>query len=236
MCYHTALIATPRQLARRYRRKADLILQFPPAYRVSGFSHAEYPVVTTDERIQYYRWGLIPHWIDGVEDAVAIRNRTLNARAESIFAKPSFREPIRKRRCLVPASGFFDWHQAEGRKIPYYISVRSQPIVSLAGIWDCWYNRMQDEWVGTYSVITTEANPLMRRIHNTNFRMPVILHPEDEERWLDPALDEGQIAALLRPFPDAEMQAVAIRNDFIRKPAGDPTILMPAAEGVEPVK
>lgn len=229
MCYHTTLIVPPRQLALRFGREWDLIRDFRPTYHVSAFAHEEYPIITADPHIQLFRWGLIPFWTDSVEDAVAIRNRTANARAETIFIKPSFREPIRKRRCLVPASGFFDWRHEHNRKVPCYITVKDAPIIAFAGIYDCWHNKELNEYVGTYSIITTDANPLMRRIHNTNFRMPVILHPEDEQRWLDPALTQDRIAAMLRPFPERMMEERIIRNDFIRKAPDDASILDPVA-------
>lgn len=228
MCYHTALIAQPRQLALRFGREFDRIEDFQPIYHASAFAHADYPIITADKEIQMLRWGLIPFWTGSIEDALAIRNRTGNARAETIFTKPSFREPIRKRRCLVPASGFFDWRHERNRKVPYYITVKTQPIFAFAGVYDCWHNRELNEYVGTYSIITTEANELMRYIHNTNFRMPVILHPEMEELWLDPELTETQIADFLQSYPEEEMESIVIRNDFLRKAPTDPTILQPA--------
>lgn len=225
MCYHTALIAEAQQLALRFDRKADLIREFRPSYHISAFTHAEYPIVTSDNQIHFFRWGLIPFWTDNVEDAVTIRNRTINARAETIFTKPSFREPIHKKRCLVPVSGFFDWRHDGERKIPYYVTVQNYPIIAFAGIYDCWHNKELDEYVGTYSIITTGANEMMRYIHNTNFRMPVILHPEDEQRWLNAELSEQEIAGLLKPYPDNTMNGEVLDNDFIRKSPYDPSIL-----------
>lgn len=236
MCYHTALIVPPQQLALRFGREFDRIERFRPRYHVSAFAHEEYPIITTDPEIQLFRWGLIPFWTDSLEDAVTIRNRTANARAETVFTKPSFREPIRRRRCLVPASGFFDWRHERQGKVPYYITVPNTPVLAFAGIYDRWHNREMDEWVCTYSIITTQANPLMRYIHNTNFRMPVILHPEDEQRWLDPDLTQQQIADLLRPYPSEAMASSAIRNDFIRKAPDDPTILEPRATVASPAQ
>ena len=231
MCYHTALITAPKQLSLRFDRKADLIQVFRPSYHVSAFSHAQYPIVTSEEEIQFLRWGLIPFWTDTLEDAIAIRNRTINARSETIFSKPSFREPIRKKRCLVPASGFFDWRHEGERKVPYDITVHDLPIIAFAGIFDCWHNKELDEYVGTYSIITTGANEMMRYIHNTNFRMPVILRPKDEQRWLDPELSEKEIMGLLKPYPDKAMAGNIIDNDFIRKSPYDPSILSMAIPG-----
>lgn len=225
MCYHTALIAEPQQLARRFDRKADLIREFRPTYHASAFSHAEYPVVTADKEIQYYRWGLIPFWTHDLEDALTYRSRTINARAETIFTKPSYRKPICERRCLVPASGFFDWRHEDDRKIPYYVTVENEEILAFAGIYDVWHNEVTNEEVYTYSIITTRANKMMSYIHNTNCRMPVILCREAEQMWLDPGLTQGQIEDLLRPYPSRAMRGRIIDNDFLKKAPYDPSIL-----------
>lgn len=225
MCYHTALIAEPQQLARRFDRKADLIREFRPTYHVSAFSHAEYPIITTDKQIQYYRWGLIPFWIHDLEDALIYRNRTINARAETVFSKPSYRKPIRQRRCLVPASGFFDWRHEDEQKIPYYVTAKHEELFAFAGIYDIWHNEVTNEDVYTYSILTTRANKMMSYIHNTNCRMPVILCKEAEEMWLDPELSETEIAGLLRSYPSRSMEGRMIDNDFLKKAPYDPSIL-----------
>lgn len=227
MCYHTALIVAPEELGRRFRRRTDRIREFRPAYRVSAFAHEQYPVVTADEEMRLYRWGLIPFWTGGLRDAAAIRNRTVNARAETIFTKPSFRSAVRRRRCLVPASGFFDWQHTGKEKIPYYVTLKDRPVMAIAGIYDCWHDPETGMEVETYSIVTTEANELLSRIHNANRRMPVILPSDDEERWLDPSLTDARIGALLRPYPSRPMEAVAVRNDFLRKRSDDPSILTP---------
>lgn len=227
MCYYTALIVPPQQLSLRFGRGFDRIRDFRPVCRVSAFGHTEYPVVTDDPQMGYFRWGLIPFWTQTIEEALTLRNRTANARAETLFRKPSFREPIRKRRCLVPVSGFFDWQEVAGTKIPCYVTAPDAPILALAGVYDRWYNPLSEEWVETYAVITTPANPLMRRIHNTNFRMPAILGREEEARWLDPALGEREIAALLRPYA-GELEGRPVGRDLLRRDPYDPAILQAA--------
>ncbi len=107
---------------------------------------------------------------DTLEDAIAIRNAPDKRPVGNDLPKPSFREPIRRKRCLVPASGFFDWRHEGEHKVPYYTSMIDR-IIAFAGLFDCWHNKELDEYVGTYSIITTGANEMMRYIHNTNFRM-----------------------------------------------------------------
>lgn len=159
---------------------------------------------------------------------MTVRNQTVIARAETIFENASFRVPIRRRRCLIPVSGFFGWRHGQAQKTPYYVTVRDRPIVALAGVFDCWIDRESDEVVMTYSVITTEANPMMRHINNRDCRMPVILQDGDEECWLHPELSNSQIAALLKPYPEQAMDCEPAQPDFMRKVPGDPGILMPA--------
>lgn len=225
MCYHTALTATPQELARRYNRSDDRIKEFRPAYHISAYSHTEYPIVTADARLLLSRWGLIPFWTRDLEDALTIRNRTANARAETVFTKPSFRTAVREGRCLVPVSGFFEWRLDGERKIPYYITLDDEAVFSLAGICDTWHNPVNGEDVCTYSVLTIRANRLMAAIDNRSCRMPVILPRANEEAWLDPKLTEEQITAMLRTFPQRTMQAAAIGNDFLKKSPYDPTVI-----------
>ena len=111
---------------------------------------------------------------------MTVRNQTVNARAETIFENASFRVPIRQRRCLVPVSGFYGWRHEQHRKIPLYVTLKERPLFSLAGIFDRWYCRATAAWTTTFSIITTEANPLMRYVNNANGRMPVILRSDDE--------------------------------------------------------
>lgn len=214
MCYHIFLAAGPEELARHFGRKADLIRNLRPPLRACAFSHLPYPVLTGDEQIRYSRWGLIPYWLRRPEDVVTVRNQTVNARAETIFENASFRVPIRQRRCLVPVSGFYGWRHEQHRKIPLYVTLKERPLFSLAGIFDRWYCRATAAWTTTFSIITTEANPLMRYVNNANGRMPVILRSDDESRWLSPALSDAQIAALLKPYPEQELHSEPVRCDL----------------------
>ena len=125
-----------------------------------------------------------------------IRQRTLNARAETIFEKPAFRYSIISKRCLVLADGFFEWRHENKKTFPYYIRFKNQSPFAFAGIWDSWKNPETQEEVKTYSVITTKANPLLEKIHNTQKRMPVILETESERTWLQSDLERDKIQSL----------------------------------------
>ncbi len=164
------------------------------SYNIAPTQHAY--VVTNDqsERLQYLTWGLVPHWSeDGRNDG-----RLINARAEGIEVKPSFRIPIRKRRCLVPADSFYEWRKDGKQKIPYRIFLKNGDLLMLAGVWDVWYKG--DYGLKTFSIITTEPNHEMQSLHN---RMPVILTTKEEQkRWLEVTELDDALSLLVTPKDD----------------------------------
>lgn len=229
MCFHNSMSAKAVKLAARYGRKSDIIEIaqdiINEQYHVNAFNFPKCPVITSSEEIQVFNWGLIPFWIKTEEDAEEIKKMTLNARADTIFEKPSFREPIMKKRCIVPSTGYFEWRHEGSKKIPYYVYLKDEPIFSMAGIYDTWMNKSTGVEHTTFSIITTDTNPLTDYIHNTKHRMPAILSKEDEEKWLESVLSKADISALLKPYDAALMDAYVIGNDFIKKAPTDETIL-----------
>ena len=185
MCYHISLAAGPSELAARYGRKADLIERFKPLYHVSAFSYPEYPVVTSDLEIELFRWGLIPFWADELEDAFELRYRTFNARAETVTEKPMFRRSIAFQRCVIPATGFYEWDAAKHK---YFFQMPGQPLY-LAGIYD------NISGVNCFIILTTEPNDSVAPIHD---RMPLLLSHEQVRPWL---VDAGAALELLCSRP-----------------------------------
>ena len=153
---------------------------------------------------------------------------TINAKADTIFDKPSFRHSIMSKRCIVPSTGFFEWRHEGKDKVPYFIQVINEEIFSMGGIFDVWDNPQTGEIYHSFSIITSEANYLMEYIHNTKKRMPVILSPEDEKRWIDPNLNKEGIKDLLKPFDADKMNAYIINKDFLRKNSKDKSIIKAA--------
>lgn len=229
MCFHNSMSKKAKELASRYRKQlsvveiAEKIIQ--EQYHVSAFTNPEYPIITAAPELQVYNWGLIPFWTKTEYDAAKIRIKTYNARSESIFEKPSFRSSIRTCRCIIPSTGWFDWRHESGKKIPYFIYVKDEPIFSMAGIYADWRDPGNGQIIYTFSIITTLANSLMSYIHNTNFRMPVLLHKEDETKWLYPELKDEEIKDFFKPFDDNLMDAYVISNDFLKKKSDDPSII-----------
>ncbi len=217
MCFFYALSQTARSLKNRYQLEEEFPFELlaemeEPKYYVSGFDFPKMPVLTNEQpkRLQALTWGLIPFWVKTPVQAAQMRSKTLNARAETVLEKPSFRRAIRQRRCLIPADGFYEWRAFKGKKYPYYIFLKNREIFSFAGIWEQWVNPETGEVLKTYSILTTEANELVAKIHNTKKRMPVILPREHEQDWLKDGLDDEALLSMMRPFPAGLMDAYTI--------------------------
>lgn len=221
MCYNLAYLENKaKKLAARYQGifppgwQHALTLAsgtdgLPSYYFVSGFSHPELAVVDS-EGIQLMRWGLVPFWVKDQASAMNIQNKTLNAVGETVFQKPSFREPIKSRRCLLPVSGFFEWRDEGGLKQPYFIKTKTDDLFSLGCVYDRWTDKSTGEVMQGFSIITTRANELMRHIHNKKQRMPLILPTTDEAAWVDQSLKGSAVRDLIRPFMHDALEAYPV--------------------------
>lgn len=233
MCFHNSMNKNAQQLADRYGRKTDIAEIYrdiiDERYHVNAFSNPLCYAVTDSDELQAYYWGLIPFWERSQEGADHIRRMTYNAKSETVFEKPSFREPIRTKRCLIPSTGYFEYHHNEDKTTtPYFIFLRNQQVFSMAGIHDSWTNPATGQIINTFSIITTQANLLTSEIHNggkSPHRMPVILSSEDEKTWLDNSLNKNGIIELMKPFRFDKMDAYPITNDFIKMQPNDPKII-----------
>ena len=149
------------------------------------------------------RWGLIPFWSKDPNAGF----KMINARAEDVAEKPAFREALRKRRCLIPADGFYEWQKSGGKKRPFCFTMADDSLFAFAGIWERWKNP-EGQWIETCSIITTTPNQLTEDVHD---RMPVILHPEDYDLWLDPGFQQREGTAShapsLRSGPDEALRS-----------------------------
>ena len=186
---HYDIVANPADVAANYNAAPTQLL----------------PVITSQmpRKLSLFRWGLVPFW---AKDS-SIGNKLINARAESVATKPSFRNAFKSRRCLVPADAFYEWKHAAGgkMKIPYRISIKQQPLFSMAGIWEQWENPAGG-LLQSFAIITTSANKLVAELHD---RMPVILPPEAEQLWLSD-VENKQLLSLLQPFDAWAMEAYPV--------------------------
>ncbi|MBN2189190.1 MAG: SOS response-associated peptidase [Chitinispirillaceae bacterium] len=209
MCFRNTLSVDAVTLQNRYNARLKEPAPFAPVFHAAAFSFPAWPVITNREPalLQRFRWGLIPSWAQTREAAEKTRAGTINAKSETAFEKPSFRECMRSRRCLVPSTGFFEYRSFKSRKYPYFITLAGANVFSIAGIWDEWADRKTGEALSTFSVLTVAANPLLEKIHNEKKRMPVLLPAEKEKLWLDGALSKEEVLALCVPFDADCMKA-----------------------------
>lgn len=229
MCFTIEVHLTRKAIEDRFTVDTSTLYDFDYRYFYKAFSNPLIPVITQQDpnQAQLLQWGLIPAWAGSYEKADRIRKGTYNARAESLHEKPSFREPLRNGRCLVIAHGFFEWQQRNGIKIPWYIHLTSDSPFVFAGLHDCWVDPDGGEEVKSFSIITTKANPLMEKIHNTKKRMPVILPPDLEREWIKGDISLRKVNQLLQPIREEELHAYTISNALSGREADphDPLIL-----------
>jgi len=174
MCFHNSLSKASQEIENRFNAKFESVFEFQPIYHASGFSFPKWAVITAEKpkTIQMYKWSLIPHWIKNLEDALKFRANTLNAQSETVFGKPSFKYSINKKRCLVISTGFYEWQDFNQKKYPYFINLKDGALFSMAGIFQNWTDKSTGELLNTFSILTTSANPLLEKIHNTKKRKP----------------------------------------------------------------
>ncbi len=156
-------------------------------------------------------WGLIPFWADDPK----IGYRTINARAETVATKPSFRAAFKKRRCLVIADGYFEWKKRDGKKQPYFFHLNDDRPFAFAGLWERWEG--DGEEIESCTILVTEANARQKAIHD---RMPVILSPQDYDAWLDPDVDGKRVEPLLRPYSHDDLETYRV-STTVNKPQND---------------
>jgi putative SOS response-associated peptidase YedK len=171
--------------------------------------------------LELLKWGLIPSWAKDPK----IGNKMINARAETVAEKPAFRAALKKRRCLIPVDGFYEWKREGKTKTPMYIQMKSGEPFALAGLYEFWKPADSDKWIKSCTIITTTPNALMEDIHD---RMPVIIKPNAYDHWLDPAdAPAEKLLPLLKPYAASPMKAVQVSN-MVNSPAIDiPELIRP---------
>ena len=217
MCGRFVLVAAPDAIQQQF--SLPDMPELSPRYNIAPTQTVAVITNENPRELSFYRWGLIPSWS---KDA-SIGSRMINARSEGVEEKPAFRAAFKRRRCLVPASGFYEWRKLpNGKKQPYLIRRRDGAPMSFTGLWEEWKNRATDEVITSCTIITCGPNAVMAELHD---RMPVILAAEDIDRWLAMGGDD-----LLRPCPDDWLEAypVSTRVNSVRN--DDPGLVDPVEE------
>jgi putative SOS response-associated peptidase YedK len=232
VCGRTNLTATPEELAEAFA--LDEIPALAPRYNIAPTQPI--PAVRVHasgkRRLGLLRFGLVPHW---AKDA-SVGARLINARSETAKARPAFKEPFRERRCLVPATGFYEWRRVDRSRQPYLVRRKDGRPMGLAAVWDLWRPapRAEGEPIESCAILTTPANELVARLHD---RMPLVLDAADYALWLDPeVMDPNRLLPLLRPYPAEEMVALPVSPRVNSPHNDDPSLVEPieAADTPQP--
>ena len=213
MCGRYTLTVNLSKLRDRFGFEEEIGFEYVPRYNIAPTQNVAVIVNKGGNHMELFRWGLIPYWAKDPE----IGNRLINARAETLAEKPSFKRSFRQRRCLVLADSFYEWRKIDGYKIPMRIILKSREPFGFAGLWDCWHSP-EGEDINSFTIITTTPNELLKSIHN---RMPVVLSPEEEKTWLNPNIqDEFILSKLLDPYPSEEMEVCKVSR-LVNSPSND---------------
>jgi putative SOS response-associated peptidase YedK len=222
MCGRFGLWADPGQIENHF--KVQLPQSLPFRYNIAPSQ--EIPAIRVSKegkrKLTMLRWGLIPFWAKEQSS----KYKMINARADTVFSKPAYKAAVRRRRCLVPATGFFEWKRGERSKQPYLVRGRDSDLFSMAGIWEHWENSETGDVIESCAILTTRPNSVVGELHD---RMPVIIKPESYPTWLDPNIQsQEQLTPLMEPYPN-EKTVIQPINREVNNPANDnPSVIQPA--------
>jgi len=221
MCYRYSISSKPEVLEKKF--SATFTQPFTPKYHVFAFSEQKLPVITNKnpDKIQLFSWGLIPFWTKDNTQAKIIQKQTANARVETIYEKPAFRHAAKHHHCLILADGFFEWRQYKDLKYPYYIYLKNREPFAFAGLWDEWEDKQNNQIIYSFSILTTTANKLLEKIHNTKKRMPVIVEAEKQPLWISNSFKQEDIQQLLASPNELALQTHTISRLFTSKTKED---------------
>jgi putative SOS response-associated peptidase YedK len=225
MCGRYRRTTSEEELARRYHIPIPKELDLPISYNIAPSEKVltiRFNPQTQQRSLDALQWGLVPYWANDPKMAY----KTINARLETVDTAPSYRQAFKKRRCLIPADGFYEWKKVVGGKIPYSIGMKDNAPFVFAGLWEGWKDPATQEWLHTCTIITGEPNELVAQIHT---RMPVILAEEHHEAWLTNQAGKE----VLVPFPGAAMRAWPISPRVNSPKNNDADLLVPVQETIE---
>lgn len=200
---------------RRIREELDPYYQ--NYFHSSGFAHQKFLIYQNNNPTipKPAVWGLVPYWVKNQEQKLKLWNSTINARGETIFEKPSFRDAAENKRCVLLVDGFFEHHYFKGKAYPFFIFRKDGEPLAIAGLWSEWLDKESGEILKTFTLVTTKANALMEKLHNNpklkEARMPLILNQEDEEIWLNENKKQ-EIESLIKPFSEDALNYHTVRK------------------------
>jgi len=212
MCGRFVLDTSPETLQQTF----DLVTvpeSLPPRFNIAPSQPVAVITNRDPQQVDFFKWGLVPFW----SKDPSIGYKMINARAETIAEKPAFREAFKRRRCLIPATGFYEWTKSGSAKQPMYIHLRDNQVFAFAGLWETWKDENGTP-LHSCTILTGEPNDLIQNFHH---RMAVILHPSDYKLWLSPdEMTPAELMPLLQPYPAEEMDAYEV-SKIVNSPAND---------------
>jgi putative SOS response-associated peptidase YedK len=225
MCGRFVLNADPQAIQQEFNLDS-VPAALQPRYNIAPSQPVAVIANNNPKALEFFRWGLVPSW----SKDPAVGNKMINARAETAHEKPSFRDAFKKRRCIIPASGFYEWSQKDNKK-PMYIHVKDEEVFGFAGLWESWHSPEGDKLL-TCTILTAEPNELVSNFHH---RMAVILRKEDYEAWLSPEpMTANDLMPLLQPYPADRMEAYEV-SKLVNSPANDlPDCIVPVTAADQP--
>ena len=218
MCGRYSLIKSQQELAQFYQGDPRALEGYRPNYNAAPM---QIMPVATEDGLELMTWGLVPSWSKLFKPSFT----SINARGETLAEKPLYQTPFKKRRALTPASGFYEWQQRERFKQPYHFKLPDRDLFSFAGLYDVWYGA-DNVAHKSFSIITTAPNDHMAGVHD---RMPVILHREEEEHWLDPEAKAEDLQLLLDPY-DRDMVKYEVDRAVGNVKNNSPELVDPMAQ------
>lgn len=218
MCGRYTLIASESEVINAF---GATVFEEPLVPVYNACPTARMPVIANfqPDVVHFFRWGLIPHW---AKDR-AIGAKMINARAETLFAKPAFKFPIQHQRCIVPATGYFEWYDFNGVKTPYYITAKKNKLFAFAGLWAKWTSATPPQTFYSFTIITVPPVKSIAHLHN---RMPLILTPAQYEPWLSAVLKPDSLQTFLTT-PDIEMEFYPVSNLVNHAANNSPDVIVP---------
>jgi putative SOS response-associated peptidase YedK len=226
MCGRYCITSAPEAVRRLFRYPEQP--NVPPRYNIAPTQPV--PIVRWLQGERHFalvRWGLIPSWVKDPKTFTLL----INARGESVNDKPAFRAAMKRRRCLFPADGFYEWKAVGGRKQPYFARRKGGGLIAFAGLWETWTGPNGEE-METATIITTDANRTLASVHH---RAPVVVPPEAFDLWLNTdAVDAVTAAALIAPAPEGSMEAYEVSPAVNRTVNDAPELIAPLSAAAEP--
>jgi putative SOS response-associated peptidase YedK len=221
MCGRFVLTVNPEQVQTAFDL-TNVPASMSPRYNIAPTQPVALITNENPKELTFYKWGLIPSWSKDPSAAA----KMINARSESAAEKPAFRSAFKRRRCIIPTDGYYEWQEHSGEKVPMFIHFKDREVFGFAGLWEIW-NSPDGSEVRTCTILTTDANRFMSTMHH---RMPVILHKEDYPLWLSPDEEPSPVLqALMVPYTGDELTAYPV-SKLVNKPANDsPELIQPAA-------